>query len=485
MCSGSAWAADYSIIVRDPAQGGYGLRAIADATLSTTGVLTVHEVVATTITGNTGASDHGMLTGLGDDDHTQYVLDSEKANLVGTSNRITVTGGVSAVLAATTLTLPQDIQTTATPTFSGLTLTGNLLTLDDGVDPAATFGNSGSGMLLSYGATPAQNWTDVQTNIYVPTILSDSLTVDSPTFVVDPTNNRVGVGTATPGAAFHVKGTTSTLGGIRIEDNGVSPKVRANLHPADSFNVGLTLGQSAGNLRLFNSAGGEFGRLDPTATNASFLTSKKYTIGASDGLSVFNVEGGATVGSSSYVGNATYTAASGEMFLERNLMLGDVTTSGTALINMGVNRTGSLPLIAMANNGSGDAMVLVTNAGNVWQWGSRNSLTGDPFVIGGGTSPTVVDLVFITKGGEMGIGAAVPSAMADIVAGSGYHAPVLELSQGGDNYPFIKFIGNEDPGAPGNGPVSTAVSVSSLSDFVTFVEVDVNGASHWLPLIAK
>jgi hypothetical protein len=455
---------------------------IADSDLSSTGVLTVSEVIATTVTGNTGASDHGMLTGLGDDDHTQYVLDSEKANLVGTANRITVTGGTNAVLAATTLTLPQDIHTAATPTFSTLLLTGNVLTLDDGVDPAAEFENSGSGTLLSYGGTPVQNWTDAQVNIYMPTILSDNLTVDSPTFVVDSTNNRVGVGTASPAAAFHVKGTTSTTGGIRIEDNGVSPKVRLNVYPVDTFNVGLALGQSAGNMRLFNSSGGEFGRLDPTATNPSFFTSKKMTVGASDGLSVFNVEGGVTVGSSAYVGNATYTAANGEMFLERNLMLGDVTTSGTALINMGVNRTGSLPLIAMANNGSGDAVVLVTNAGNVWQWGSRNSATGDPFVIGGGTSPTVTDLIFITKGGEMGVTVAVPDAMLDVSSAATYGGPVLELDQKDDDQNFISFLGNDDLTGPGLDPVSNSALPTQFADFQTSVRVEVNGVAYRIPL---
>lgn len=80
-----------------------------------------------------GASDHGDLTGLADDDHTQYALNTHsyvtvaaearftaERVLTGTANQITITDGG----AGTTVTLatPQDIHTAASPQFTALNI---------------------------------------------------------------------------------------------------------------------------------------------------------------------------------------------------------------------------------------------------------------------------------------------------------------------------------------------------------------------------
>jgi len=71
-----------------------------DATISNTGVLTLAAELGTDTTGN-------------------YV-----ATIAGTANQITV-GGSGSETAAVTLSLPQDIATTSSTTFAGITITGS------------------------------------------------------------------------------------------------------------------------------------------------------------------------------------------------------------------------------------------------------------------------------------------------------------------------------------------------------------------------
>lgn len=325
---------------------------------------------------------------------------------------------------------------------------------------------------LTQGATAELTLTAGQVAI------RNTFLVDTNSLYVDATNNRVGVGTVTPGAALDVVG----AGQI---NSGTTNEV-LSLQSSDQY-AGLVLDDSgAGSFRLYGNAGGMLaqyytGAAYTTAFNVSDATGL-FTIKNTDGLSVFNVEGGATIGGASYVGGASFTAATGEMFLERNLMMGTATTSGSAMINLGANRTGTDPMIALSNSGSGDAGVLIANAGNVWQWGSRNALTGDPFVIGGGTSPTVTDLIYITKGGEIGVRKAVPAAMVDVVSANDYSSPTLQLRQNDDDQAFISFIGKDDETSPGGDPVSSAVVPTAFGDFVISVRVEVNGGTYWLPL---
>lgn len=107
-----------------------------------------------------GVTDHGGLSGLLDDDHTQYSLntptfvtlstDARLTNervLTGTTNQIIVTDNGAGSTAV--LSLPQNIHTTATPTFGTLTLnqsTGTLLTVGGGAnaDRSTTFDFNGS-----------------------------------------------------------------------------------------------------------------------------------------------------------------------------------------------------------------------------------------------------------------------------------------------------------------------------------------------------
>lgn len=85
-----------------------------------------------------------------------WTLGINSANLLGTTNRITVTNGKGVILGTSnvTLNLPQDIHTGASPTFAGLTINGNILQSTNAyIKNNFTAGWTGAGWQLDYGLT--------------------------------------------------------------------------------------------------------------------------------------------------------------------------------------------------------------------------------------------------------------------------------------------------------------------------------------------
>jgi hypothetical protein len=85
-------------------------------------------------------------------------------------------------------------------------------------------------------------WTEIG---YVPTTgtavvsalqVTGALEVDGTTLTVDATNNRVGVGTATPGVALDVVGTTRTSNGLTVTAGGITVSAGASTF-ADAVSV--------------------------------------------------------------------------------------------------------------------------------------------------------------------------------------------------------------------------------------------------------
>jgi len=143
----------------------------------------------------TGATLSGLTASrLLSSDGSKALASTDLASWVtGTSNRVTVTDDGDGTI---TLSGPQDIHTGATPTFAGLTLTGNI-TMPDG----GTIGQA-AGPLIEF----------------------------------DDTNNRleimgcrVGIGTATPGSLLHIYGTNPTL---RIDADTAGGTSALNLREA-------------------------------------------------------------------------------------------------------------------------------------------------------------------------------------------------------------------------------------------------------------
>jgi len=99
-----------------------------------------------------------------------WTLGINSANLLGTTNQITVTNGTGVVLGTNnvTLNLPQDIHTGASPTFAGLTINGNILQstnayIKNNFNPGWT----GSGWQLDYGVSYTGKSTLQVDNLWV------------------------------------------------------------------------------------------------------------------------------------------------------------------------------------------------------------------------------------------------------------------------------------------------------------------------------
>lgn len=110
------------------------------------------------------------------------------ANLTGTANQIIVTNGVGSI----TLSTPQDIATTSSPTFASLTL-GSPLPVSSGGTGSSSF-NAGS-VIFSDGT---------------------KLTQDNANFFWDNTNKRLGIGKNTPAYALDVVGDVNVANNLRI-----------------------------------------------------------------------------------------------------------------------------------------------------------------------------------------------------------------------------------------------------------------------------
>ena len=157
--------------------------------------------------------DHGLLLGLGDDDHTQYIKDSEFTQnsgfLVGTG------AGTFQEETGDTARISLGVGTTDSPAFTGLTITGNsVFGLNSSVFQPATDSTTFFQVLDAGGGTPVFN--------------------------VDTTNERVGIGTDAPEVEFHVVGGTSVKAKALITS---ARSTGSTINIMDMFAPNMTGGQ--------------------------------------------------------------------------------------------------------------------------------------------------------------------------------------------------------------------------------------------------
>ena len=181
------------------------------------------------------------------------------------NNTLTITDGVVLNRGVTVYVInPVNIGTPSDGTVTSAKLSGNITmpgTLTVGSNDVAfdspTFvvdnANSRVGLGTASPSVPVDIVGDVK--------MSANLTVDTSTLVVDSTNNRVGVGTASPGQAFHVNGSSATF--IQVGNNNGSVLYGVNT-AGNAFVSGQTSSKdlifevnNGNNMRLHNS--GKFG----------------------------------------------------------------------------------------------------------------------------------------------------------------------------------------------------------------------------------
>ena len=159
----------------------------------------------------------GAITEAGALTHGQLLIGSTgaaplAATLTGTANRVTVANGPGTI----TLSGPQDLATTSSPTFNVLTLTG---LVDSTIKPSAD--STAAFQLQTATGTPVLN--------------------------LDSTNLRVGIGTTTPGANLDLKGlATQTAPVLRVTDTAGHVTFAAEARAGNTGLVNTFAGVNAG-----------------------------------------------------------------------------------------------------------------------------------------------------------------------------------------------------------------------------------------------
>jgi hypothetical protein len=289
-------------------------------------------------------------------------------------------------------------------------------------------------------------WTEIG---YVPTTgtavvsalqVTGALEVDGTTLTVDATNNRVGVGTATPGVALDVVGTTRTSNGLTVTAGGLIVSAGGMAVTGNSTVTG-TLGGLTG---LTVASGGlTVTSGGVTVTGNSTITG---TLGGLTGLTV--ASGGASIS-----GTVTATTFSGSgaslTSLPSSALTGNLPAlDGSALTNLTAgNLAGTLPAISGANLTS-------LNASNISSGTLNVARLPSPFTIGG---------IVISSNGSVQYNAASSGGTDAIVLGNA-NAVSAYLFQGANTISSF-------PDSPTAG-----------STFY-WMRVNINGTAGYIPVV--
>lgn len=304
-------------------------------------------------------------------------------SVTGTPNQITVTGTSNV-----TLSLPQDIAVTSSPTFGGLTL-GSALTVADGgtgatdaagartnLSAAASGSNNDITQLMGLSAiTPSSTLTVGST--------SQSLVLQGSTTVLTSTNGGVtnSLGFATPSGSAktivipNASGTVavSASGALAIDSNG-NLSCPSCLTSPGGANVGVS------------SVNSQTGAITITAVApASVLTS---------GTTITIQDASATVKGLASFDNTNLVVTNGAVTTSQNLTVSSsptfagLTLSGALSVSSGGTGLGSTPLAGqlLIGNGSGYNLATLTAGTGVSITNSAGGITIS--ASGGGTCPT-------------------------------------------------------------------------------------------------
>jgi hypothetical protein len=291
--------------------------------------------------------------------------------------------------------------------------------LVNGTDYTAS---NGSDVVLTTGATTGDNLEVVAYTTFqvVDQSFSGNFSVDSPTFVVDAANNRVGIGTSSPSENLDVRGAGTTTIAVRTTD---------------------TSGANVGQVRIdyTGGGGGTPSQVDLRAGDAyAYLVSPTnipmlFGTNNAERMRITNI-GDVGIGTSSPVAK-NHIRGSG--------------TSGQVSASW-----------ILENFSSGTAGMDITGAAGASRW--RYLYGGGP---GTGTNTLTEAMCILTEGasaGNVGIGTSSPVLPLDVVANSGANALSLR-TRGSDDYSFLTFRSNnggEDLG--GLAIYRTAANTSNL-----------------------
>ena len=361
---------------------------VLDGTLSTaaqTNVTSVGTLSSLTVSGNLNATlttaAQGNITSLG----TLTALTVDNLGING--NTITANSGAlnltpasgSAIVLDGTINVDAGVVTGATSITSTAFvggLTGNVTGNASGT--AATVTGAAQTNITSVGTLSALT-------------VSGDLTVDTSTLKVDSSNNRVGIGEATPDNALHIKGSGFNAAHIKVErtDVGSSNDAALVLKAAAGANADYGLGgiwfQNALDANAYALIRGRTDDSSGTSGRLDFITS------------------------TSSVGNGT--AASMTIKSDGNVGIGTSSagTFRTKIKHSAASVTTGLGIEASAN----DSVLRVFHSGSLAGFNATYSSTGAyvPMVFNVGSGG---EAMRIDTSGKVGIGTSAPGSLLEI-----------------------------------------------------------------------
>lgn len=314
-------------------------------------ILDLRESVSSTINGVT-QNDHGLLFGLGDDDHSQYVHINNARTINANhtfTNGLTISSGL---LSATSGNFTSSLQLNGTNvSVSGHTHTSSNIT---------NFNSAVSGLL------PANLVTGTGVANHVAYWNSSSEVVaDSGQLYWDSTNNRLAIGTQTPSAPLEVYGTStgtaSGTGGIlKILGSATNALTFGTLNSIPYPCYIQSGGSSLYSLAL-NPLGGNVGIAINNPTHTLHVVGSGYFNGF---LDVDNIRvDGNTISSTNTNGNIVLAPnGTGDVQVDADtLRVGDSNSAATITSN----GTGNLTISTNSGTNSGTIVINQGTNGNI------------------------------------------------------------------------------------------------------------------------
>ena len=262
-------------------------------------------------------------------------------------------GGTGVTYSSGEISIGQAVHSTDSPTFADLTLTGNLnITGDlnsynvtdlDVTDQTITLGagqtealSGGSGIIVD-GSNASILWDETNDQFDI----NKGLNVDSDTFVVDNTNNRVGIGTSSPSHLLEISGTTPTF---RIDNTGgVNNYLDINYGSKNTNDISFT------SRRGGSPSGFVFG----TEPGGSYSALMKITSGGNVGIGTDNPA------EKLHIAASSYTAPTGGLDDNINLLINNSqycgiqilgSSTGSSFIHFGDQDNADVGLITYEHN---------------------------------------------------------------------------------------------------------------------------------------
>lgn len=370
------------------------------------------------------------------------------ATITGTSNQITVTNGANTI----TLSLPQDIATSSSPSFSAITLSGltakSILTLNAAGLAVGVGLTNGQLLIGSTGNSPVAAALTGTTNQITVTPGAGTITLStpqsiattsSPTFASLSLSNMVANGVVTTDGSDVLKTTSLTNGQLMVGSTSAAPVATTLTGTSNQVivtngagsitlslpqNIGVTNSPQFKNLALTSGT-------PPTITLSSTTDSSSYTLTIPAGASVtrtYTVPDSGTPTSAVILADGTQT------------INGDTTFAGavfhTALTAKGILTLGSSKQVVSTALTNGQLMI-----GSTGNSPSAATLTGTSNQItvtnGAGTITLATPQDIATSSSPTFGGLTVSTAgVVATVQSTDFHDPILTISNNFYGYSY-------------------------------------------------